>query len=226
MEQIALRDIQHYLYCPHRWGLMKIDCAWAENYYVVKANLLHDRVHDPQSSYTLRGRKVFTSLPVYCDLPEYDLAGVADCIEGAPSAAGVKLDGSSRRYDLCIVEYKPTLPKGEAFRREDAMQVYAQKVCVDYLLHCDCQAALYYADTKTRVPLPFQTQRGQWDRELRETLARMRADLENNRIPPIPEGQKCAGCSMKDLCMPTLKHRLTVRARIVRAMEDTECENF
>ena len=41
MEQIALRDIQHYLYCPHRWGLMKIDCAWAENYYVVKANLLH-----------------------------------------------------------------------------------------------------------------------------------------------------------------------------------------
>ena len=38
-DQIALRDLQHFLYCPHRWGLMHIDCAWAENYYVVKANL-------------------------------------------------------------------------------------------------------------------------------------------------------------------------------------------
>ncbi|MEG0894264.1 MAG: CRISPR-associated endonuclease Cas1 [Oscillospiraceae bacterium] len=40
--QVKIRDIQHFLYCPHRWGLLNIDCAWAENYYVVKANLLHD----------------------------------------------------------------------------------------------------------------------------------------------------------------------------------------
>lgn len=225
MEQLALRDIQHYLYCPHRWGLMKIDCAWAENYYVVKANLLHDRAHDPKGAYTLRGRKVFTSLPVYCDLPEYNMAGVVDCLEGTPSAAGVKLDASGRRYDLCIVEYKPTLPKGEAFRRDDAMQVYAQKVCVDTLFGCDCDAALYYADAKTRVPLPFQAQREGWDCALRATLAQMRDHWEHNRIPPIAENQKCAGCSMKDLCMPTLRHRLTVRARIARAMEETQCES-
>lgn len=219
-EQIALRDIQHYLYCPHRWGLMKIDCAWAENDYVVKANLLHDRVHDPRQTYTLRGRKVFTSVPVYCDQPPYDIAGVADCIEGEPSPCGAKLDGTGRRYNLCIVEYKPTQPKGRDYNWDDAMQVYAQKVCVDSVFHCDCQAALYYADRKKRVPLPFSTERAAWDEALRATLTQMRACLQNNTIPPIPQGQRCAGCSMKDLCMPTLRQRYAVRAQIARDMED------
>ena len=225
-EQIALRDIQHFLYCPHRWGLMKIDCAWAENYFVARANLMHQRVHDPQKNYTLRGRKVLTAIPVYCDLPAYDIAGVADCIEAAPSAAGgVTLDDSGRVYALCIVEYKPTLPKGRAFNPDDAMQAYAQKVCVDSVFCCDCRAALYYADAKKRVPLPFDTQRERWDRDLRDTLARMRAYMDENRIPPIPKGQRCSGCSMKDICMPTLKPRPDVRARIDRLLEEPECEN-
>ncbi len=220
MEQIAIRDIQHYLYCPHRWGLMHIDCAWAENYYVAKANLLHGRVHDPETTYTLRGRKVFASLPVYCDLPGYGLVGKADCVEGTPSAAGARMDDSGRLYALCVVEYKPTMPKGRDYNYDDAMQVFAQKVCIDAIFHCDCQAALYYADVKKRVALPFSAARDQWDGELRAILKSMREDLESNRIPPIRDGQKCAGCSMKDLCMPSLKRRFTVRERIARILEE------
>lgn len=45
-ESISIRSIQHWLYCRHRWGLLEINCAWAENYYVTKANLLHRRVHE------------------------------------------------------------------------------------------------------------------------------------------------------------------------------------
>ena len=33
-QEIAIRSIQHYMYCPHRWGLMEIDRAWAENAFV------------------------------------------------------------------------------------------------------------------------------------------------------------------------------------------------
>ena len=219
-EQIALRDIQHFLYCPHRWGLMNIDCAWAENYYVVKANMLHDRVHDPKKIYTLRGRKVFTSVPVYCDLPDMMIAGVTDCIEGEPSASGAKLDKSGRLYSLCIVEYKPTHPNGRDFNYDDAMQVFAQKVCVDSVFHCDCQAALYYADDKKRVCLPFQAECARWKEELCATLSQMRGYLIDNTVPPIPQGQRCSGCSMKDLCMPTLRHRASIRDRIARDMEE------
>ena len=51
-EEITIRSIQHYMYCPHRWGLLEIDKAWAENVFVTKANLMHERVHDPDRHYT------------------------------------------------------------------------------------------------------------------------------------------------------------------------------
>ena len=65
MMEITIRSIQHYLYCPHRWGLIEIDKAWAENFFVTKANLMHDRVHDPNRHYTTKGKRVFTSVSVY-----------------------------------------------------------------------------------------------------------------------------------------------------------------
>ena len=80
-EEIAIRSIQHYMYCPHRWGLLEIDKAWAENFFVTKANLLHERVHDPEKNYTARGKKVFTAVPVYNDREEHNLYGVTDCLE-------------------------------------------------------------------------------------------------------------------------------------------------
>lgn len=46
LEQIPIRSIQHYMYCPHRWGLIEIGDVWAENAFVTKANLIHERVHD------------------------------------------------------------------------------------------------------------------------------------------------------------------------------------
>ena len=66
-EEIAIRSIQHYMYCPHRWGLLEIDKAWAENGFVTKANLMHERVHNPENTYTARGKRIFTSVPLYQD---------------------------------------------------------------------------------------------------------------------------------------------------------------
>ena len=79
-QQIAIRMIQHYLYCPHRWGLIEVNQSWAENGYVTKANLLHKRVHDSGNGYSARGKKILTSVSLYCDLQEYGLYGKSDCI--------------------------------------------------------------------------------------------------------------------------------------------------
>ena len=128
--EIAIRSIQHYMYCPHRWGLIEIDRAWAENIYVTKANLMHERVHDPDGSYTLRGKKVYTSVPVYNDKEEYNLYGVTDCLEVSKNEAAEDIRGS----DICIVEYKPTMSKEKAVQEEDAMQIFAQKICVTTFL--------------------------------------------------------------------------------------------
>lgn len=199
--EISIRSIQHFLYCPHRWGLIEIDRAWEENFFVTKANQVHNRVHDSKQRYTSKNRKIYTSVPVYNDLAEYNLYGVTDCIEKIGD-------------DYCIVEYKPTKPKERTYNLDDLMQVFAQKICVDYVFSCDCTAEIYYADVKRRFPLPLRENYLEYDKLLKETLNKMREYLIKGEIPEIQKNQKCNGCSMKDLCMPQLKKIPKVRNQI------------
>lgn len=82
------------------------------------------------------------------------------------------------------------------------MQVFAQKLCVDYIFHCDCATVVYYADVKRRIPVDFTDTYQEFDDELRQLLSEMRTNLSEGIIPPIRKDQHCSGCSMKDLCMP------------------------
>lgn len=218
---ITIRSIQHYLYCPHRWGLLEIDQAWAENAFVTKANLLHSRVHAADGDYAMRGRRVFTSVSVYNDREEYNLYGKTDCIEARESKDGVPMAGMDGKYKLCIVEYKPTKPKHGEYHEEDLMQVFAQKLCVDYIFGGDCEGVLYYADVKKRVSLPLKEHFSEYDQRLKQILNEMRSFLETGRIPPIEKKQNCSGCSMKDLCMPSAKKFVDIRKTIrMAAAED------
>lgn len=219
--QIRLRELQHFLYCPHRWGLMEIGDAWAENYYVVKANLEHERVHNPKNSYTSRGKKVLTSVCVYNDHPDYELQGVTDCIECTPDKSGVQLS-DGKRYSLCIVEYKPRAPKNGAFREEDAMQLFGQKLCVDAIFGCSCAAAFYYIAEKKRVPVSFGDIFEEYDRKLKSMLQRMREYKEKGIIPTRIKGQNCSGCSFRDMCMPGGNRTPDLRSRIREMTEESE----
>lgn len=215
-DDIAIRSIQHYLYCPHRWGLLEIDCAWAENVFVTKANLLHDRVHNPKASYSSSGKKCYTSVSVYNDKSEYNLYGVTDCIEVT----------GDEKCNLCIVEYKSTKPKNKDYNFDDLMQVFAQKICVDYVFNCDCDGVLYYADVKKRIRLPLKENFSEYDDILKKKLAEMRDLISKGKIPEIVKNRNCSGCSMKDICMPTLKTPVSVRDSIKKVLERKECENY
>ena len=88
---VSIRNLQHFMYCPHRWGLINIDCSWAENYFVTKGNLIHERVHDPDKAYHGRDKQVLTSVPVYKD--DIGIYGVTDCIELRESKRGIGIPG-------------------------------------------------------------------------------------------------------------------------------------
>ena len=221
-EEIAIRSIQHYMYCPHRWGLLEIDKAWAENGFVTKANLMHERVHNPENTYTARGKRIFTSVPLYQDEEPYNLYGVADCLELVSDKTGVSINGSEETYQICIVEYKPTKPKNQEFREDDLLQVFAQKICVDNIFGGDCQGVIYYADAKKRVTLPIKENFAEYDEKLKCLLAEMRAYLREGKIPPIRKGQKCSGCSMKDLCMPSIKPVKNLRSEIEKIEREAQ----
>ena len=218
--EIAIRSIQHYMYCSHRWGLLEIDRAWAENAFVTKANLMHDRVHNPDKNYTTKGKEVYTSVPVYNDLEQYNLYGVTDCLEMTKDKQGVSINGSKEKYSICIVEYKPTKPKDREYYEEDLMQVFAQKICVDFVFGCDCNAVLYYADVKKRIVLPVKENFEIYNQQLIKLLEEMRVNLEKGIIPPIRKGQKCSGCSMKDLCMPSAKQSKNLLEQIKKIQNE------
>ena len=118
IEQISIRSVQHFMYCPHRWGLLEIDRAWAENMFVTKANLMHERVHNPDKNYFSRGKEVYTSVPVYNDQHEYNLYGMTDCLEFTKDEKGTFVQELEDSYKICIVEYKPTKPKEQDYREE------------------------------------------------------------------------------------------------------------
>lgn len=214
---IAIRSIQHYLYCPHRWGLMYIGDVWAENYFVTRANLLHSRVHDPDKHYVRKNVKVFTGIEVYNDEPEFDIHGVVDCLELRKDRAGVPVAGENGNYGFTIVEYKPTHPSCKEYNEDDMLQVFAQKLCVDYIFGCHAKGVIYYADIRQRIELPLTENYDEYADVLKNTLEEMRTCLRDGLIPAIPRGQKCRGCSLKDVCMPGKRSRHKVRDMILEA---------
>lgn len=222
--EISIRAVQHYLYCPHRWGLIEIEKAWAENYFVTKANFIHERVHDSERFYAARGKITYTSIPVYNDAEQYNLYGITDCIELAAHGKKPKENDviSLHGEKLCIVEYKPTKPKDRDYRFDDLMQVFAQKICVDYVFSCDCDAEIYYADVKRRYKLPLKENFLEYDAFLKNCLKEMRAYQKDGKVPTIAKNQKCSGCSMKELCMPKIKKTSNVRQELRKINDDAD----
>ena len=119
-----------------------------------------------------------------------------------------------KKYNLSIIEYKPTKPKNDDFHYEDAMQMFAQKICVDSVFCCDCKCVLYYADVKKRIELPIRENYNIYDKELKSILSQMQEYLKYGKIPAIKHRQYCGGCSMKDVCMPLKKPLKSIRKQI------------
>ena len=74
---------------------------------------------------------------------------------------------------------------------------------------------------KKRVQLPLKDNFKAYDERLKELLEQMREYLMQGKIPSIRKGQKCSGCSMKDLCMPSIKSVKCIRDEI-KKIERTE----
>lgn len=202
---VNIRSIQHYMYCPRRYALLEVNNDWAENAFVVKANIMHENVHDGSHSFSDSNKIVRSAVSIYNDELEYDLYGITDCIEFVKSANGTFIEELSGKYDVRIVEYKPKPPKDKPYHESDAIQVFAQKLCVDYVFGCDSEGYIYYSETKKRIKLPFKSDYERYDIMLKEYLFNMRKIISENNIPPKVKGQKCSGCSIQDVCFPKEK---------------------
>ena len=158
-----------------------------------------------QSKSLGNGNKIYNSVKVFNDSPEYNLYGVVDNLEIINNKEGDYINRCGEKSSINIVEFKPTKPKNKDYNYEDFMQVFAQKICVDYMFSCNSRAEIYYSNINRRVKLPVEDEYMERKEELKLLLSTIRKHILKGKIPSIKINQNCNGCSMFDLCMP--KHR-------------------
>lgn len=186
-DPIPLSAVQHAVYCLRQAALIHLERLWEDNIFTAEGDVLH-AVADKGGSRKGRGARRVMSLPL--GSVRLNLTGVADLVEFQPQP-----DGTERAFP---VEYKRGKPK---LHRADEAQLCAQALCLEEMTGQPVpEGALYYAQTKRRVTVPF-------DPDLRALTLAAIDDL--NRCfaaqvtpPPTPHRSRCRACSLLDLCRP------------------------
>lgn len=197
-ETIPLSAVQHAVYCLRQAALIHLERLWDENIFTAQGDVLH-AVADKGGSRKGRGGRRVLSLPL--GSVRLGLSGVADLVEFQPLP-----EGGERPFP---VEYKRGKPK---LHRADEAQLCAQALCLEEMTGQPVpEGALYYAQTKRRVTVPF-------DAELRALTEATVADLaavfaRGATPPPTPHRSRCRACSLVDLCRPDIVARPVKRWR-------------
>ncbi|WP_237155133.1 CRISPR-associated protein Cas4 [Oryzibacter oryziterrae] len=190
-EPIPLSALQHAVYCLRQAALIHLERLWEENRFTAEGHVLHV-VADKPGSRRARGVRRVTGLAL--GAPRLGLAGVADLVEFRQEA-----DGET----AFPVEYKRGKPK---LHRADEVQLCAQALCLEEMTGRPVSAgALFYAETKRRVEVPF-------DDELRRLTLQVVSELAEvfrtrSTPPPTVHRSRCRACSLIDLCKPDLAGR-------------------
>ncbi len=166
-EPIPISALQHAVYCLRQAALIHLERQWAENRFTAEGDVLH-AVADKGGSRKARGMRRVMSLPLASQ--RLNLTGVADLVEFAPGPEG---------ETALPIEYKRGKPK---LHRADEVQLCAQALCLEEMTgQSVAQGALFYAQTKRRVTVPF-------DADLRDltegTIAELATILASGVTPP------------------------------------------
>jgi CRISPR-associated exonuclease Cas4 len=185
-DPIPLSALQHAVYCLRQAALIHVERLWAENCFTAEGDVLH-AVADKGGTRKTRGARRVLALPLASR--RLNLTGVADLVEFHPTPQG------EVPYP---VEYKRGKPK---LHRADEVQLCAQALCLEEMTGIAVpEGALFYAQTKRRVVVPF-------DDTLRALTEHVAAELSavfDARKTPAPTTHKsrCRACSLIELCRP------------------------
>lgn len=180
---IPISALQHWLYCPRQCALIHLEQAWAENKFTAEGRVMHENAHDGADE-TRGAVRITRGMPVMS--VNLGLSGQCDVVE-------FHSDGTIR-----CVEYKRGKPKAH---RADEVQICAQAICLEEMLHCSISSgSLYYGQNRRRSEVTF-------DEELRQlVLSTLQAIKEcfSSHITPQAEyiPRHCDNCSLIDHCQP------------------------
>jgi CRISPR-associated exonuclease Cas4 len=186
-EPIPISALQHAVYCRRQAALIHLERMWEENRFTAEGRVLHAIAEKPGSR-KARGVRRAMALPL--SSLRLSITGVADLVEFHAGAGGQEVP-----YP---VEYKCGKSK---LHRADEVQLCAQAFCLEEMTGARVpEGALFYAETKRRVTVPF-------DEELRRLTEATIADLAEifateRTPPPTHLRSRCRACSLILLCRP------------------------
>lgn len=192
-----LSEIQHFVFCKRQWALIHMEMVWEENFLTAEGRALHEKVHDVYKSESRGDYFLSRAIPVFSRT--LGLSGECDLVEFRKSDDGIGIKNKEGLYTLYPVEYKRGKPKATD---EDILQLTAQAMCLEEMFCCEIQnGALYYFQTKRRLPVTFTTERRQ---KVRDCAREMHILFKRGHLPNVKPKKGCAGCSLKDICLPKL----------------------
>lgn len=191
---IPISALQHFLFCPRRCALVHLEQLWEENVFTAEGQNLHQKTHMIDTE-NRPGIRIVRGLRIHSY--RLGLVGQADVVEFHQSDKGITLQEASGLWQPFPVEYKRGVQKK---RREYEIQLCAQAICIEEMLHTEVPSgALYYGKSHRRMEINLSAAL----RQKTETAAQQLHELFESRTTPTARYcKKCNSCSLYSYCMP------------------------
>ena len=214
---LQLSGIQHFAFCRRQWALAYIELQWQENVRTVEGHLLHENAHDAAIKEKRGDLIVVRAMPVHSK--ELGISGECDVVEFHKAEDGIPISGREGKYTVIPVEYKRGTPKSND---ADALQVAAQALCLEEMLCCDIPYGyVYYGEIRRREKIEF-TERLRY--KVKDLFAEMHKYYSQRYTPKVKWSKSCNACSLKDICLPVLNKKVSVKKYLDGKMQEEESD--
>ncbi len=199
---VPARMVNEYVYCPRLAYIEWVQADFAENYDVAEGRFRHRRVDEEKGTLpdAIADEDTIHARSVMLSSPGENLISKIDVIEGDAKA-------------VLPVDYKrgavPDIPT-KAWDA-DRVQVCAQGLVLrDNGYTCN-GGAIYYVESKTKVPVEFNDA---LIAQTRQAIAGVR-EMANKGVipPPLEDSPKCFRCSLAGICLPDETNMLAGRVK-------------
>jgi len=200
---LPLTGLQNMLYCKRRCALKHIEQAWADNFFTAKGSVMHDKVHKEKSEYR---KGVIIERSVFIRSYKLGLKGKSDVVE---------FHKSGDKFIPFPVEYKSGRAKAD---NTDKVQLCAQAMCFEEMMNVKIEdGAIFYGKTRNRLNVKL-------DESLREETSYLAQEFHSlvgiGKTPKEEYSKKCDNCSLKELCLPEIFTKKSVKKYLAEIIND------
>ncbi|MCL1936179.1 MAG: CRISPR-associated protein Cas4 [Defluviitaleaceae bacterium] len=214
-DYLMLSGIQHFEFCKRQWALIDIEQQWQENVKTIEGGYVHQKVDKPFTREKRGDKLIVRALPVKSNY--LGISGICDVVEFIRDKEGVPIDGMDGLYLAYPIEYKRGKPKTG---NEDILQLIAQAMCLEEMLLCEVKTGyIFYNEIKHRIEVPITIEMKE---KLKNITKEMHDMYKRKYTPKVKTGKFCNNCSLKDICLPELMNKQTVKRYIEGRLSQLE----